>query len=128
LVTEELDSMAVFSDPNPDRVALFQGYREALSTIDMECGRALLGELREAGLIDTTADVRTDVIEGGTALAEWEQLRSSPCPTKRSTRGLSPASRSRLSWRASTIPTTGASASHGSAPAGDGVRWRCENR
>jgi len=74
LVAEELDSMAIFADPREDRVALFEGYREALETIDMECGRALLGELSEAGLVDTSADVRVDVVEGATPLAEWEQL------------------------------------------------------
>jgi SAM-dependent methyltransferase len=74
LVAEELDSMAIFSDPSEDRVAFFQGYREALETIDMECGRALLGELSEAGLVDTSADVRVDVVKGATPLAEWEQL------------------------------------------------------
>jgi SAM-dependent methyltransferase len=74
LVVEELDSMSVFADPRPDRVALISAYREALTTIDMECGRALLGELSEAGLVDTSADFRVDAIEGATPLAEWEQL------------------------------------------------------
>jgi SAM-dependent methyltransferase len=74
LVTEELDSMSVFSDPHEERIALFHGYREALTTIDMECGRALLSELSETGLTDTSADVRVDVIEGATPLSQWEQL------------------------------------------------------
>jgi SAM-dependent methyltransferase len=74
LVVEELDCMAVFSDPDPDRTALFGAFREALPTIDFECGRALLMELREAGLVDTTADFRVDVVEGATPLAHWEQL------------------------------------------------------
>jgi SAM-dependent methyltransferase len=74
LVVEELDWMAVVSDGNPERVELFQAFNEALPTIDFECGRAVLGELREAGLIDTTADFRVDVVEGATPLALWEQL------------------------------------------------------
>jgi SAM-dependent methyltransferase len=74
LVVEELDSMAVLNDSNPDRVALFSAYNEALPTIDMECGRALLHELRAAGLEDTSGDVRVDLVQGATPLAEWEQL------------------------------------------------------
>jgi SAM-dependent methyltransferase len=74
LVVEELDWMAVVSDPDPDRVALFRAYREALPTIDMECGRALLNELSDAGFADTAADFRVDVVHGATPLAEWEQL------------------------------------------------------
>jgi SAM-dependent methyltransferase len=74
LVVEELDWMAVRSDSRPERVALFRAFRDALPTIDFECGRALLGELSEAGLSDTTADLRVDVIEGATPLARWEQL------------------------------------------------------
>jgi hypothetical protein len=62
------------SDPDPDRVALFTAYRQALPTIDFECGRALVGELRESGLLDTAADFRVDVIESATPLARWEQL------------------------------------------------------
>ena len=74
VVTEELDCMAIFTDPREDRVELFDGYRQALTTIDMECGRTLLSDLGEAGLVDTSADVRVDVVEGATPLAEWEQL------------------------------------------------------
>jgi hypothetical protein len=74
LVLEELDCMAIYSDSSPDRIALFNAFREALPSIDFQCGRALLDELREAGLSDTTADFRVDVVEGATALARWEQL------------------------------------------------------
>src|ERR1700730_1168835 len=74
LLVEELDWMALACDPNPDRVALFRAFDEALPSIDFECGRALLGELREAGLCDTAADFCVDVVEGATPLAEWEQL------------------------------------------------------
>lgn len=74
LVVEELDWMAVRSDPDPDRVALFRAFRDALPTIDFECGRALLPELRAVGLGDTAAELRVDVIEGATPLARWEQL------------------------------------------------------
>jgi SAM-dependent methyltransferase len=74
LVSEELDAMAIFTDPRPDRVELFDGYRRALTTIDMHCGRALLHDLSETGLVDTSADLRVDVVEGATPLAEWEQL------------------------------------------------------
>jgi SAM-dependent methyltransferase len=74
LVVEELDWMAVKSDPDRDRVALFNAFEEALPTIDFECGRALLGEIAEAGLINTSADLRVDAIEGATPLARWEQL------------------------------------------------------
>jgi SAM-dependent methyltransferase len=74
LVVEELDWMAALNDPDADRVALFRAFRDALPSIDFECGRALIGDLSSAGLIDTTADLRVDVIEGATALARWEQL------------------------------------------------------
>jgi SAM-dependent methyltransferase len=74
LVVEELDWMAILTDPDPDRIALFRAFSEALETIDFECGRALLRELDHAGLVETTADFRVDVIEGATPLAEWEQL------------------------------------------------------
>jgi trans-aconitate methyltransferase len=74
LVVEELDWMATLSDLDADRVALFRAFNDALPTIDFECGRALLGELRAAGLLDTTADLRVDVVEGATPLARWEQL------------------------------------------------------
>jgi SAM-dependent methyltransferase len=74
LVAEELDSMAVLSDPDPDRVALFRAFDQALPTIDFQCGRELLDELAAAGLVDTAADVRVDVVEGATPLAQWEQL------------------------------------------------------
>jgi SAM-dependent methyltransferase len=74
LVVEELDWMAALNDPDAERVALFRAFRDALPTIDFECGRALIGDLSSAGLIDTTADLRVDVIEGATALARWEQL------------------------------------------------------
>jgi SAM-dependent methyltransferase len=73
LVVEELDWMAALSDPDQDRVALFRALREALPAMDFESGRALLGDLSSTGLIDTTADVRVDVIEGATPLARWEQ-------------------------------------------------------
>jgi SAM-dependent methyltransferase len=74
LVVEELDWMAILSDADPDRVELFRAFREALPTIDFECGRALLPELGAAGLSDTAADFRVDVVEGATPLSEWEQL------------------------------------------------------
>jgi SAM-dependent methyltransferase len=74
LVVEELDWMAVLCDPDPDRIALFSAFEEALPSIDLQCGRALLGELSEAGLEQTSADFRVDVIEGATPLARWEQL------------------------------------------------------
>jgi SAM-dependent methyltransferase len=74
LVVEELDSMAVLTDPDPDRVELFRAFGEALPTMDFECGRALLGELRAAGLTETAADFRVDLVEGATSLAQWEQL------------------------------------------------------
>ena len=73
LVVEELDWMAALSDPDTDRVSLFRALRAALPRLDFESGRALLGDLSLAGLIDTTADVKVDVIEGATALARWEQ-------------------------------------------------------
>jgi SAM-dependent methyltransferase len=73
LVVEELDWMAAMSDPDRNRVAVFEALRDALPEMDFESGRALLGDLAAAGLIDTTADVRVDVIEGATALAHWEQ-------------------------------------------------------
>lgn len=66
--------MALACDTNPDRVALFRAFDEALPSIDFECGRTLLGELSEAGLINTAADLCVDVVEGATPLAEWEQL------------------------------------------------------
>jgi hypothetical protein len=74
LVVEELDWMAILTDPDADRLAIFRAFRDALPTIDFECGRALLRELDHAGLVDTTADFRVDVIEGASPLAEWEQL------------------------------------------------------
>jgi SAM-dependent methyltransferase len=74
LVVEELDWMATESDPDADRVALFRAFKDALTTIDFECGRALLGELRDAELDDVTADMRIDILEGASPLAEWEQL------------------------------------------------------
>jgi SAM-dependent methyltransferase len=74
LVVEELDAMAAKADPDFERVALFNAFEQALPTIDFQCGRAILGELPEAGLTDTSSDVRVDVIEGATALARWEQL------------------------------------------------------
>src|SRR4051794_37678414 len=73
LLVEELDWMAALNDPDADRVAVFRALREALPELDFESGRALIGDLSAAGLIDTTADVRVDVIEGGTPLARWEQ-------------------------------------------------------
>jgi SAM-dependent methyltransferase len=74
LVVEELDWMAILSDASADRIAIFRAFNDALPTIDFECGRALLPELADAGLVDTAADFRVDVIEGGTSLARWEQL------------------------------------------------------
>jgi SAM-dependent methyltransferase len=74
LVLEELDWMAILTDPQPERIALFQAFRAALPTIDFECGRTLLRELDQAGFIDTRADFRVDVVEGATPLAQWEQL------------------------------------------------------
>jgi SAM-dependent methyltransferase len=74
LVVEELDWMAVKSDPDPAHVALFEAYDQALPTIDFQCGRAIFGELAEAGLTESGGDVRVDVIEGATALAHWYQL------------------------------------------------------
>jgi SAM-dependent methyltransferase len=74
LVVEELDCMAVLSDPDLDRVALFRAFKDALPTIDFECGRALLDELGAAGLTEAGADFRVDVVEGATPLARWEQL------------------------------------------------------
>ncbi len=74
LVVEELDWMAILTDPDPDRVALFSAYNEGLPTIDFECGRMLLSELSAAGLTDVCGELRVDVIEGATPLAQWEQL------------------------------------------------------
>jgi hypothetical protein len=39
----------------------------SLPTIEFERGRALMSEISEAGLIDTVADLRIDVIQGATA-------------------------------------------------------------
>jgi SAM-dependent methyltransferase len=74
LVLEELDRMALAAEPDAERAAVFEAFVDALPTIDFECGRALLSEITEAGLIDTAADLRVDVIEGATPLARWEQL------------------------------------------------------
>jgi SAM-dependent methyltransferase len=74
VVLEELDWMAMQAEPDPERLELFCAFNEALTTIDFECGRTLLGELREAGLVERTGDVRLDVVEGTTPLAQWEQL------------------------------------------------------
>jgi 2-polyprenyl-3-methyl-5-hydroxy-6-metoxy-1,4-benzoquinol methylase len=74
VVAEELDWMAVEAEADSERVALFSAFEQGLPTIDFACGRALLRELREAGLKDTAADCRVDVVEGATPLARWEQL------------------------------------------------------
>jgi SAM-dependent methyltransferase len=74
LLVEELDWMSLLCDTDPERIAVWRAVVEAVPTIDFECGRALLGELREAGLQDTFADVRVDVIAGATPLARLEQL------------------------------------------------------
>jgi SAM-dependent methyltransferase len=74
IVVEELDWMAMQVDSDPERSAMFSAYQEALPTIDFSCGRALVAELKEAGLRDTTADVRLDVVHGGTPRAKWDQL------------------------------------------------------
>jgi SAM-dependent methyltransferase len=74
LVLEELDWMALICDPNPERVALFRAFEQALPSIDFECGRTLLGAAADAGLIDTAADFCVDVVEGATPLARFEQL------------------------------------------------------
>jgi SAM-dependent methyltransferase len=74
LVVEELDWMPMLCDPDRERIALLTAFQQALPTIDFQCGRALLRELSEAGLTDTSGDVRVDVIEGATTLARWERL------------------------------------------------------
>lgn len=74
LVVEELDWMATLADPDADTVALFEAFSERLPTMDFECGRALLGELRGAGFVEVAADLRVDVVEGATPLAQWLQL------------------------------------------------------
>lgn len=74
VVLEELDWMAIRTDADPDRVALFQGFNDALTTIDFECGRSLLSALGAAGLTDRAADFRVDVVEGASPQAEWERL------------------------------------------------------
>jgi SAM-dependent methyltransferase len=74
LVVEELDWMAIKADTDPGRVEIFSAYQAALPTIDFECGRALLAELKAAGLTETTADVRLDVVHGATPRAQWDQL------------------------------------------------------
>jgi SAM-dependent methyltransferase len=74
VVLEELDWMAILTDPQPERIALFQAFNDALTTIDFECGRALLREIDQTGFTDSTADFRVDVVEGATPLAQWEQL------------------------------------------------------
>jgi SAM-dependent methyltransferase len=74
VVLEELDWMVMQAEPDPERLALFCAFNEALPTIDFECGRMLLDELSQAGLVETTGDVRVDVVEGGTPLAQWERL------------------------------------------------------
>jgi SAM-dependent methyltransferase len=40
LVVEELDWMALKAEPDAERVALFEAFKEAVPTIDFECGRA----------------------------------------------------------------------------------------
>lgn len=74
LVVEELDWMAMTADPNARRTAVFRAYNEALETIDFECGRALPGEVEEAGLLDTAVDFHVDVVDGATPRALWDQL------------------------------------------------------
>jgi SAM-dependent methyltransferase len=74
VVLEELDWMVMQAEPDPERLALFRAFNEALTTIDFECGRTLLNELHEAGLVETSGDVRVDVVEGESPLAQWEQL------------------------------------------------------
>jgi ubiquinone/menaquinone biosynthesis C-methylase UbiE len=74
LLVEELDWLSLLGDTDPERIALWCAFAEALPSIDFECGRALLGELREAGLEDVAADISVDVLEGATPLAQLEQL------------------------------------------------------
>lgn len=74
LVVEELDWMATLADPDAETVALFKAFNEALPTMDFECGRALISEVREAGFLEVTADLRVDLVEGATPSAHWLQL------------------------------------------------------
>jgi SAM-dependent methyltransferase len=74
LLVEELDWMSLLCDPDPERTALWRSLVHALPTIDFECGRAMPGELREAGLLDAAVDIRVDVLAGATPLARLEQL------------------------------------------------------
>ena len=74
LVVEELDWMAIEIDRDPERVAIFRAFQDGLRTIDFQCGRALLEELTAAGLTETTADARLDVVHGDTPRAHWDQL------------------------------------------------------
>lgn len=74
LVVEELDWIAIQADPDPERAAIFKAYRDALPATDFECGRALLDELSESGLRDTTADACVDVVRGATPRARLEEL------------------------------------------------------
>jgi SAM-dependent methyltransferase len=74
LVSEELDWMAIQADQDMDRIAIFRAFRDGLPSIDFECGRALLDEFAGVGMVDTTADVRLDVVHGGTPRAQWDQL------------------------------------------------------
>lgn len=73
LVSEELDSMAIVSDADPERAALLAACQRALPDVDFECGRALGEELKAAGFVDVIADFCLDVVEGGTRLAAWER-------------------------------------------------------
>jgi SAM-dependent methyltransferase len=74
LVDEELDWMAIQVDADPERIAIFRAYQDALPSIDFECGRVLLGELKASGLADVGADIRLDVVGGASPRAQWDQL------------------------------------------------------
>jgi SAM-dependent methyltransferase len=74
ILCEEPDWALVLTSPYELWRRTFRAYQQALPTMDFSCGRALVHELREAGLVDVAADTEVDVVRHATDEAEWYRL------------------------------------------------------
>ena len=74
MLCEEPDWAFAIASPSEIWSRTFQAYQQGLPTMDFSCGRALIHELKEAGLEDVTAEAEVDVIRHATDEAEWYRL------------------------------------------------------
>lgn len=74
ILCEEPDWAFALTSPREIWLQTFLAYQQALPTMDLACGRALVGEIGRLGLEQVTAEVDAHMVCGGSPEAEWYAL------------------------------------------------------